>query len=319
LRARRELIAPLIHSGLIVKAQSGFFTVRTEAGDFICHVRGRLKQQRGASDLVALGDRVAMSVQSSGQGMIEAIEPRRNALARKAPTGYGRRGARAGEVEREQVIIANPDQAVFVFACAQPEPHLGALDRFLVMAESAQLPAVICANKIDLGSRAAAEAIFGIYPPLGYRVIYTSARQSLGIDELRTQLRGRLSVLAGPSGVGKSSLLNAVQPGLGLRAREISQATRKGRHTTVFSELLPLEAGGYVADTPGMRALALWDVEPEELDGYFVEIKPLVPLCEFSDCTHRAEPGCAVRAAVEAGRIARSRYDSYCRMRAEKG
>ena len=309
----------MIYSGLILKAQSGFFTVRTEAGDFVCQVRGRLKQQRGASDLVALGDRVTISAQPDGRGMIESIEPRRTALTRKAPTGYGRGGVRAGEVEREQVIIANPDQAVFVFASAQPAPRLGALDRFLVMAEAAQLPAVICANKVDLVTRDQAETVFGIYPPLGYRVIYTSAKAGIGLEELRACLTGKLSVLAGPSGVGKSSLLNAVQPGLGLRAREVSQATQKGRHTTVFPELLPLEAGGYVADTPGLRALALWDIEPDELDGYFVEIKPLVAECAFNNCTHLTEPGCAVRAAVESGRIARSRYESYCRLRSEEG
>ena len=155
----------------------------------------------------------------------------------------------------------------------------------------------------------------GIYPPLGYPVVYTSAKQAIGVADLRERLRGRLSVLAGPSGVGKSSLLNAVQPGLGLRAQAISQATQKGRHTTVYPELLLLEEGGFVADTPGLRALALWDIEPEELDGYFVELRPLVAGCAFSNCTHLNEPGCAIRAAVAAGQIAVSRYQSYCRMR----
>lgn len=307
------------YSGIVLKAQSGFFTVRTEAGDFVCQVRGRLKKHRRAGDLIALGDEVAISVQANGvaarTGMIESIAPRRTVLARRAPSGSGRSGRRAAERAREQVIIANPDQAVFVFACAQPEPHLRALDRFLVMAEASHLPALICANKVDLVAREQAEALFGIYPPLGYPVIYTSTRTRVGLDELRARLRGKLSVLAGPSGVGKSSLLNAIQPGLGLQARAVSQATQKGRHTTVYSELLPLKEGGYVADTPGMRALALWDVEPEELDGCFVELRPLVAYCAFSDCTHLHEPGCAVRQAVAAGQIAASRYDSYCRLR----
>lgn len=305
----------MIYPGIVLKAQSGFFTVRTEAGDIVCHVRGRLKKHRRASDLIALGDSVTVSVQPDGKGMIESIEPRRTALARRAPSGSGRGGRREVEREREQVIIANPDQAIFVFACAQPEPRLRALDRFLVMAEVSNLPALICANKADLVSREHAEALFHIYPPLGYPVLYTSARARIGLNELRARLRGKLSVLAGPSGVGKSSLLNAVQPGLGLQSQTISQATQKGRHTTVYSELLPLEDGGYVADTPGMRALALWDVEPEELDGYFVELKPLVAYCAFSDCTHLHEPGCAVREAVEAGKVTPSRYDSYCRLR----
>jgi ribosome biogenesis GTPase len=303
------------HSGIVLKAQSGFFTVHTDAGNYVCHVRGRLKQKRQASDLVAIGDRVDISVQSAHKGMIESIAPRQRVLSRRAPGGHGRSGARADEQEREQVIIANPDQAVFVFACAQPAPRLRALDRFLVMAEAAQLPAILCANKADLVAPEAAQSLFGLYPPLGYRVFYTSARTSEGVEALRAQLRGKLSVFAGPSGVGKSSLLNAIQPGLGLHAREVSRATTKGRHTTVHPELWPLEGGGYVADTPGMRALALWDIEPEELDGYFVEIRPLVSHCEFGDCTHRSEPGCAVRAAVERGLITRSRYESYCRLR----
>jgi ribosome biogenesis GTPase len=191
------------------------------------------------------------------------------------------------------------------------------LDRFLVIAEAARLPAIICANKCDLVAPEAARELFKHYPPLGYKVLYTSAITGAGVTGLRDLLGGtlRVSVLAGPSGAGKSTLLNAVQPGLGLKAREVSRATTKGRHTTVYPELLPLEGGGYVADTPGVRAVALWDIEPEELDGYFVEIRPLVAQCEFSDCTHLHEPGCAVRKAVEAGEISTSRYESYCRLR----
>jgi ribosome biogenesis GTPase len=147
-------------------------------------------------------------------------------------------------------------------------------------------------------------------------VIYCCARTGEGVDELHQQLKGKISALAGPSGVGKSSLLNAVQPGLGLAVREISAASQKGRHTTTVRQLLPLEGGGYVADTPGMRSLALWDTEPEELDGYFPELAPLVAQCQFSDCNHKTEPGCAVRAAVEAGLVRPERYDSYLRLRA---
>lgn len=301
--------------GIIVKAQSGFFTVKTEAGDVVCHLRGRLKKTRQSADLATIGDRVLVSLQTAERGMIEVVEPRHRVLARLAPGRHGRGGLRETGNEKAQVIVANPDQAVFVFACAQPDPRLRALDRLLVMAEAVGLPAVICANKVDLVGRAAAEAVFGLYPGLGYPVLYTSARAEEGVAELRAQLGGRLSVLAGPSGVGKSSLLNAVHPGLGLRAQAVSQATQKGRHTTVYPELLPLEDGGFVADTPGMRALALWDIEPEELDGYFVEIRPLVAECEFGDCTHLQEPGCAVRRAVESGEIAQSRYESYCRLR----
>jgi ribosome biogenesis GTPase len=150
-------------------------------------------------------------------------------------------------------------------------------------------------------------------------VCYTSASTGEGVPELHAALRGKVSVLSGPSGVGKSSLLNALQPGLGLQARAVSEATFKGRHTTVYSELLPLEGGGYVADTPGIRSLGLWDVEPEELDAYFIDIKPYVGQCEFSDCTHLNEPGCAVRRAVEKGDVAASRYESYQRLRQGEG
>ncbi len=216
----------------------------------------------------------------------------------------------------QQVILANPDQAVFVFACASPEPHLRMLDRYLVISERQKLPAIIVANKIDLVGRARAVEMFGFYVPLGYPVIYACAKTGEGVDELHQQLKGKLSALAGPSGVGKSSLLNAIQPGLGLAVREISAAFKKGRHTTTVRQLFPLEDGGYVADTPGMRSLALWDTEPEELDGYFPELAPLVQHCQFNDCNHKTEPGCAVRAAVDAGTVSPERYDSYLRLRA---
>ena len=301
--------------GLIIKSQSGFFWVRTEAGDFVCQLRGKLKQRRQASALAAIGDRVEISLQADGSGMIETVAPRERVLSRRAPSGYGRGGARQDASGTEQVLVANPGQVVLVFACAQPAPHLRMLDRFLVVAEVNRLPAVICANKLDLVTREAAEELFDLYRGLGYTVIYTSANTGEGLPELRAQLGGQVSVLSGPSGVGKSSLLNALQPGLGLLAKTVSQATFKGRHTTVYSELLPLEGGGYVADTPGIRSLGLWDVEPEELDAYFIDIKPYVAQCAFNDCTHIHEPGCAVLAAVAAGAIAASRYDSYKRLR----
>jgi ribosome biogenesis GTPase len=219
----------------------------------------------------------------------------------------------------EQVIVANPDQAVFVFSCADPAPNFRVLDRFLVVAERGQIPAVICANKLDLVDTRSAREAFAVYGEIGYPVLFTSAKTGKGVGALRKALRGKTSVLSGPSGTGKTSLLNAVQPGLGLRTRAVREKTRKGHHTTVVPELLPLEGGGYVADTPGLRSVGLWDVEPEELDGYFPEIRPLVEDCAFSDCTHLHEPGCAVIAAVEAGKIDPERYDSYCRMRLTPG
>jgi len=295
-----------IFPGLIVRAQSGFFTVQTKAGPILCQLRGRLKRGKRVGDLAAVGDQVLITQQPDGSGMIESVEARSRELVRLDPRPQG--------IYR-QVILANPDQVLFVFACAHPEPRLRMLDRYLVIAEKQSIPALIVANKIDLVGADRARVLFGHYPALGYPVIYTSVKQGHGLDEFREHLTGRLSGLAGPSGVGKSSLLNAVQPGLGQAVREVSSAVNKGKHTTVVRELIALAGGGYVADTPGMRSLALWDTEPEELDGYFPELAPLVAHCQFSDCTHRHEPGCAVRAAVEAGTVHPARYDSYLRLR----
>jgi len=293
--------------GLVVRAQSGFYTVKTEQGDLVARLRGRLKQGRRQGDILAVGDWVKASLIADGRGMIEKIEPRQRMLARMAPTPRG---------EYQQIIIANPDQTVFVFACADPEPHFGMLDRFLVIIEKQGIPALIVANKVDLTGQEQARAMFDHYNTIGYPVIYTSAKQGMGIDALREHIRNKISVFAGPSGVGKSSLLNAVQPGLGLVVKEVSRITGKGTHTTVVRELFALENGGYVADTPGLKALALWDIEPEELDGYFPELRELVAQCQFSNCTHTHEPGCAVKKAVESGRVHPERYRSYLRMRA---
>jgi len=289
---------------LVLSARAGFYDVETEQGVITAKLRGRLRKAGSARETIAIGDRVKLSLSEDGSASIEELLPRKRALSRRAP---GR--------ETEQILIANPDQTVFVFACADPDPNFRMLDRLLVVAERESLPAVICANKIDLVEPRSAHEEFGVYEQIGYRVLYTSATTGKGVGDLRRELSGKLSVLAGPSGVGKSSLLNKIQPGLGLRTEAVSQATGKGTHTTVARELLPLEGGGYVADTPGLKAFALWDIEPDELDAYFREIGPLVKDCEFSDCTHEHEPGCAVRAAVEAGTIDINRYESYLRMR----
>jgi ribosome biogenesis GTPase len=312
-----------ILNGIVIKAQSGFVTVQADDGRrVVAQVRGRLKKERRDTDLVAVGDRVTAAIAEDGSATVEEVAERERALARLAPSPKGRGGRRWDRQgylsEREQVIVANPNEAVFVFSCAEPEPSLRMLDRFLVGSEAQGIPAVICANKIDLvGGVTGGRELFGLYEEIGYLVIYTSALTGEGVDELRDQLTGKLSVLAGPSGAGKSSLLNAMQPGLGLVAREVSGATGKGRHTTVVPELLPLDGGGWVADTPGIRALALFDTDPEDLDAYFLEIAPLVAGCQFSDCTHLVEPGCAVIAAVEAGQIHPERYESYAVLREE--
>jgi ribosome biogenesis GTPase len=292
--------------GLIVRTQSGFFTVKTENGLYACHLRGRLKRGPREGDVAAIGDWVRITPLDAESGMIEVIEPRRSIISRLAPQPQG---------EYQQIIIANPDQAFFIFACAEPQPRLGMLDRFLVIAEKQNLLAIIIANKVDLVEPDQAQSLFSHYEPLGYEVIYTSAKTGQGLEDVKDRLSGKISVFAGPSGVGKSSLLNAIQPGLGLAYREVSQTTSKGRHTTVVRELFPVEGGGYVADTPGLKALALWDIQAEELDAYFPEMRPLVEACQFSDCTHVHEPGCAVIGAVEAGEIHPDRYQSYLRIR----
>jgi ribosome biogenesis GTPase len=291
--------------GLIVRAQSGFFHVETDEGIVVAELRGRLTKERMETDAAALGDRVWVQVHADGTATIEAVRERQRVLSRRSP----------GKTEVEQVIVANPDQLIFVFACADPDPNFRMLDRLLVVAEREGIPAIVCANKIDLVTRRSARAEFGEYKHLGYRVIYTSALYGKGIRGLRKILRGRLSVFAGPSGAGKTSLLNAVQPGLDLETKEISETTRKGQHSTVVPKLIPLRRGGYIADTPGLKAFALWDIEPEEVDAYFPEMRHLVAECDFSDCTHEHEPGCAVIAAVEAGKISPERYDSYLRIR----
>jgi ribosome biogenesis GTPase len=292
--------------GHIIRSQSGFYSVKTEEGVLVCQLRGRLKQGVREGDLAAIGDRVLITQLNRETGVIEEIKPRERLISRMAPTPAG---------EYHQIIIANPDQAVFVFACAEPEPRMRMLDRFLVIAEKQEVPPIIVANKVDLVGMDLAEKMYARYEEIGYAVVYTSAKTGYGVGSLQRCLSGKISVLAGPSGAGKSSLLNAIQPGLGLEVQKVSRATGRGQHTTVASEMFPIDGGGYVADTPGLKALALWDTEPEELDGYFPELRPLVPECQFSDCTHLHEPGCAVKNAVARGEVHPERYESYVRMR----
>jgi len=272
----------------------------------VCRLRGRLKQGRRTGDIIAVGDWVQISLLKDDTGMIEEIEERRSMFSRMAPTPRG---------EYQQILIANPDQAVFVFACTDPDPRLRMLDRFLIVAEKAEIPALIVFNKVDLIGWWYANRWYGHYKKIGYSMLFTSATKGRGVGALRKHLSGKISVLAGPSGAGKSSLLNAVQPDLGLSVRDVSKSTGKGRHTTVVREMFPISKGGYVADTPGLKAMALWDIEPEEVDGYFPELRELVADCKFSNCMHLHEPGCAVKAAVEKNHIHAERYESYIRLR----
>ncbi len=292
--------------GRVIQAQSGFFDVQTDQGVVVCQIRGRLKKGRKQGDIVAIGDWVRVSIQEPGRGMIEEVEPRRTMLYRMAPTPRG---------EYQQIIIANPDQAVFVFSITQPKPRLRMLDRFLVIAEREGINSLIVVNKIDLTGRHQARKLFRRYEKIDYPVLYTSVLKKQGLRQLEKHLLNKTSLFAGPSGAGKSSLLNAIQPGLGLAVKEISEGTQKGKHTTVSRKLVPLSKGGYVADTPGLKALDLWDITPEEVDGYFREISQVLKNCRFSDCTHTHEPGCAVIEAIKKKKIHPERYRSYLRLR----
>ncbi len=292
--------------GRVIQAQSGFFSVETGEKVVVCQLRGRLKKGRKLADIIAIGDWVIITEQEDDTGMIEEVEPRQSMLYRMAPTARG---------EFKQIIIANPDQAVFIFSVAQPEPRLPMLDRFLVIAERESIDILIVANKVDLVGMKKAKEYFQRYQKIGYKVFYTSAVKNRGINQLKKELIGKTSVFAGPSGAGKSSILNAIQPGLGLVVKEVSEATKKGKHTTVSRKLVPLSGGGYIADTPGLKALDLWDITPEEVDGYFPEIHKALSHCRFSDCTHTHEPGCAVIEAIKNKEIHPERYRSYLRMR----
>jgi ribosome biogenesis GTPase / thiamine phosphate phosphatase len=295
--------------GLVLRAQSGFYTVNTDSGELIeAHLRGRMKKERQASDIAVIGDRVRVEILPDGTGAIEAVEPRERRFSRRQP---GPRGS-----WREDVMVANADLVVAVFAVDHPPPNPRLIDRFLVVADYNEVPALLVANKIDLVPTDAARALFEPYERIGYDLVYTSAKTGVGLEDLRARLAGRISIVTGPSGVGKSTLLNALQPGLQLAIGEVSDALHKGRHTTRVAELLPLQGPerGYVADTPGIRELGLWQIPPTELAGAFPEFRPFLGACAFNDCTHLHEPRCGLRAAVESGDVSAERYDSYRRM-----
>jgi ribosome biogenesis GTPase len=292
-------------TGVVIRTESGYHRVLADGRVIVCRLPKRLLQgERTATTAVVIGDHVRVLEQRPGHGIIEEVLPRDNELVRGA----------AGNSRFLDVIAANLDLLVVVHSLREPVINLARIDRFLLIAEAAEIPVLLCLNKLDLLDRAEAEAIAEIYRCIGYPVILTSASTCEGVDALRAAITDKVSALVGPSGVGKSSLLNDIQPGLRLRTGEISEATGKGRHTTTTAELLPLAAGGWVADTPGLRELAIREVEPEDLGWLFPEFREAMTQCRFSNCSHREELDCAVRAALEAGTISSERYRSYLRI-----
>ncbi|HEY6220115.1 MAG TPA: ribosome small subunit-dependent GTPase A [Gemmatimonadaceae bacterium] len=297
-------------AGVVLSGTGGIWRVQLAPGEVVdASLRGRLKQDRNEQLKLAVGDEVEVEPGSHADWSIREIRPRRSRLARRSPGGS----------HAERVLVANVDQVIVMFAATKPEPHTRMLDRFLVIAEANHIPARIVINKIELVDRDATTKKFAPYQRAGYEVYHTSVKQRIGLEAIHETFAGRVSVLTGPSGVGKSSLMNSAFPGANLRVGEISESVQKGRHTTVGAVMLPLpgDEGGFVADTPGLREVGLSSLPADRLDLCFPELRALVDRCRFGDCRHVAEPECAVRAAVEQGDVDRDRYESYCRLLAD--
>ncbi|QZY57118.1 ribosome small subunit-dependent GTPase A [Crassaminicella profunda] len=278
-------------SGIITKGIGGFYYVKSQDTVYECRARGKFRKQK-VTPLV--GDRVKISVnKASNQGMVEEIIHR--------------------DMEFIRPPVANVNQAIIVFAAKKPDPHLMLLDRFLAMAENEDVDVVVCFNKMDLDEEYVIK-LKNLYSAAGYPVISTSVKLGMGIDGFKEILKDKITVFAGPSGVGKSSLLNATQPNLSLKTGEISEKNKRGKHTTRHVELLELDFGGWVLDTPGFSSLNLDFIEEDELQYLFREFTPLIGKCKFTGCKHVNEPKCAVKDAVEENNISRSRYESYIQL-----
>jgi len=282
-----------VKEGILLKGIGGFYFVEANGEIYQCRLRGRFRQEEKE---FLPGDRVQFREIAPGQGVIEGILPRKTKLERPA--------------------VANVDQVIIVMSLGEPPPDLELLDRLLILSLANGTEPIICWNKADI----AKEEFIGLpslYQGIGYRVLVTSAKTGQGIELLRETLKGHISTFAGPSGVGKSSLLNAIQPGLNLKTGEVSRKMGRGRHTTRQVELLVLKEGGMVADTPGFSRLYLPEMKREELASYFLEMEPYESQCRFHSCLHRTEPDCAVRRAVEKGLIPRHRYEHYLKFLGE--
>lgn len=282
---------------------AGRYRVWFERGVVEAVLRGRMKHRR--AETVLVGDRVVLANVGEPPATIESVLPRRSVLQRRSP----------GRTRGERAVAANVDQVVVVGAARMPDWDPFLLDRFMAVAEANHLPVSVVVNKTDLEPKA--ERLGAPYRAAGYRVLMTSAMTGQGIDELRSLLQHHVSLFTGPTGVGKSSLLNRLVPGLRLRTGDVSPRTHGGRHTTVAAEMHPCTDGGFVVDTPGLRDIGLWGVRPLDVAAAFPDIRRLAAACRFDDCRHREEPQCAVREAAETGALAASRYDSYRKMLGE--
>jgi ribosome biogenesis GTPase len=289
--------------GRVIEVSTGLCRVALDGHTVLCAMRGTLSAgDTGYTNIVAVGDEVIVSVDACGQGAVEAVAPRRTALVRRD----------VFNAHLQQVIVANVDQLLIVSSWLEPPLWLELLDRYLITAERNNLLPIICLNKIDLAeSRAACHAALQPYVEMGHRVLFSSALSREGIEELREVLRDHSTVLAGLSGVGKSSLLRAVQPGLKVRTGEVNSRRREGRHTTSQVTLLMLGMGGSVVDTPGIREFGLFGLGRQDLVQFYPDILAVAGDCRFADCSHTHEPGCGVRKAVRRKALSKARYHSY--------
>lgn len=287
---------------MVLEREGGSYRVLVDGIERVAILRGKAKR---ADERAVAGDRVRLDPSTLGEDVvaIDSVEPRSSIMERRVPDGRGTRP-----------VAANVDQVVVVTAARDPDPILQLIDRLLVVAEANDLPASVVVNKIDL---AAGDMIARHVATAGYPVMCTAAKRGDGLDQLRAHLVGKVSVLTGPSGAGKSSLLNALEPGLGLRVGEISKKVRRGTHTTVSAVMIPLALGGFVVDTPGFSEVGVWALHRDQLDRCFPEFADALGNCRFGDCTHRTEPGCAVRVLVDTGVIMAERYGSYLAIRSE--
>ena len=283
-------------SGLVLARDGGTFRVVTDRGEETAVLRGKAKRSR--YDRVVVGDRVILDDgDEKGTLGIASVEPRRNLLERRTPSGRG-----------NKPVAANLDRVYVVTAAADPHPIPQLIDRLCAIAEANEIPVALVINKSELGP---AEALAARYRHAGYEVFLVSARTGAGLEPLFQALRGRESLLTGASGVGKSTILNRLQPGLALRTGEVSEKNRRGTNTTVAAVLVPLPEGGWLVDTPGFSDVGLWGIEPRELASCFPEMRGLIDRCKFADCTHRDEPACSIREAASIGTIHPDRYASY--------